>query len=173
MVSETWKYKNLTVIRAATKYFGMPGIRLGYGVTADAPTAEAVRKLMEPWNLNTAAVIAACSVFEDRSYIERSRAWIKPEREYLFKGLVSIEGLKVYPSKANFHLLRLNNGGMTAAQLKEAMLRSGLLIRTAAGFNGLTELHFRLAVKDRKSNDMLIKSLKETLKTYRSDIIHL
>ncbi len=166
MVSEIGKFKNVTVIRAATKFFGMPGIRLGYGVTADEATAREVRKLMEPWNLNTAAVIAACSVFEDRSYIERSRAWIKPEREYLFKGLCGIDGLKVYPSTANFHLLKLNNGGMTGLQLKEAMIRSGLLIRTAEGFKGLSEFHFRLAVKDRKSNDKLLKSLKETLETF-------
>lgn len=166
MVSEAGKFKNMTVIRAATKFFGMPGIRLGYGVTADEPTARAVRKLMEPWNLNTAAVIAACSVFEDLSYIESSRAWIKPEREYLFSNLAGIHGLKVYPSKANFHLLKLDKAGMTAVQLKEAMASKGILIRTAEGFEGLSEFHFRLAVKDRRSNDRLLKSLKEALEIY-------
>ncbi|HWR62009.1 MAG TPA: threonine-phosphate decarboxylase [Clostridia bacterium] len=166
MVSKIGKLKNVTVIRAATKFFGMPGIRLGYAVTADMWTAGAVRELMEPWNLNTAAVIAACSVFDDRDYIERSRAWISSEREYLFKGLRSFDGLLVYPSAANFHLLQLTGGKMTASRLKGAMADLGVLIRTAEGFNGLNQFHFRLAVKDRRSNDKLLESLGEALKAY-------
>jgi len=166
MVSELEEYEDVIVIRAATKFFGMPGIRLGYAVTADMQTAAAVRELMEPWNLNTAAVIAACSVFDDGDYIERSRAWISSEREYLFKALGSFDGLRVCPSAANFHLLRLTGEKMTAARLKEAMAELGVLIRTAEGFNGLGQFHFRLAVKDRKSNDKLLESLGEALRAY-------
>lgn len=164
MVNATGEFLNLTVIRAATKFFGMPGIRLGYAVTKDKATAENVRGLMEPWNLNTAAVIAAYSIFEDRNYIEKSRAWIRTEREYLYHGLCSIEDLIVYPSAANFHLLRLKNEAMTASAFKKAMSEEGILIRTAEGFNGLSEYHFRLAVKDRLSNDKLIKAIGKILK---------
>lgn len=166
MVSETEEFMNTTVIRAATKFFGMPGIRLGYAVTADMSTAGAVTELMEPWNLNTAAVIAACSVFEDLRYIERSNSWIKMEREYLLKKLESLEELVVFPSAANFHLLKLCRGKMTAAQLKEDMSGCGILIRTAEGFNGLSKFHFRLAVKSRESNDKLMKTFRKVLKEY-------
>lgn len=164
MVDMAEKYTNMTVIRAATKFFGMPGIRLGYAVTANKKTVKAVKALMEPWNLNSSAVIAVCSVFEDRCYIERSRKWIKDERKYLFEGLRSFKGLKVYPSAANFHLLELKDGGMTAQQLKEAMADNGVLIRTAEGFNGLSKYHFRLAVKDRNSNNKLLTTLKGIMK---------
>lgn len=155
------EFKNMTVIRAATKFFGMPGIRLGYAVTANISAAKAAKELMEPWNLNSAAVIAACSIFEDRYYIERSRAWIRNERKYLYDGLSSFKELSVYPSTANFHLLELKGERMTAAQLKEDMAHNGILIRTAEGFNGLSEFHFRLAVKDRSSNDKLLKILRK------------
>jgi len=161
MIDTLEEFTNTTVIRAATKFFGMPGIRLGYAVTADTEAIKAVKELMEPWNLNTAAVIAACSVFEDRCYIERSSFWIRNERTYLFEGLGSFEKLGIYPSTANFHLLELEDGIITAAQLKEDMAGYGVLIRTAEGFNGLSEYHFRLAVKDRASNDILLKLLRK------------
>lgn len=164
MVTELEEHSNVTVIRAATKFFGMPGIRLGYAVTANSDTALKVRELMEPWNLNTAAVIAANSVFSDTGYIERSKIWIKTERDYLFKALNGFDKLETYPSAANFHLLRLNGRHMDAQGLKEAMAEQGVLIRTPEGFNGLTEFHFRLAVKDRRSNDKLLEALSDTLK---------
>jgi threonine-phosphate decarboxylase len=166
MVGATGEFMNTTVIRAATKFFGMPGIRLGYAVTANKSIAGAVMELMEPWNLNTAAVIAAYSIFEDQCYIERSRAWIRAEREYLFKALGKIEELIVYSSAANFHLLKLDCAGITAEHLKKDMSKCGILIRTAEGFNGLSKYHFRLAVKGRDSNDKLIYTLKKILKQY-------
>lgn len=166
MVGAIEEYLNTTVIRAATKFFGMPGIRLGFAVTADLSTAGYVKELMEPWNLNTAAVIAACSVFEDHPYIDRSRSWIRTEREYLFRELCGFGEVMVYPSAANFHLLKLMKKGITAAQLKEDMAEHGILIRTAEGFNGLSEFHFRLAVKNRDSNDKLLKTLRKVFKKY-------
>lgn len=157
------EFTNLTIIKAATKFFGMPGIRLGYGVTADLEAARAAKAHMEPWNINTAAIIAACCIFEDKEYIEKSRAWIKSERSFLYEKLAEFKELKVWTSEANFHLLELTGGRLTAKQLKSEMVRNGVLIRTADGFNGLSEYHFRLAVKDRKSNELLINALKQSI----------
>lgn len=164
MVDMTEEFMNITVIRAATKFFGMPGIRLGYAVTANEASVTAVQEIMEPWNVNSAAVIAACSVFQDQDYIERSKSWIKLERRYLYEGLKSFKELEVYPSTANFHLLELKDRKMTAQQLKARMSDNGILIRVAEGFSGLSKFHFRLAVKDRHSNNQLLKVLKEYLK---------
>ena len=102
-------------------------------------------------------------MFDDRCYIERSRYWIKNERKYLFEGLGSLKALKIYPSAANFHLIEIKDERMTALQLKENMAEGGILIRTAYGFNGLSEFYFRLAVKDRSSNDKLLKMLREIM----------
>jgi threonine-phosphate decarboxylase len=164
MVDTVEKFVNTTVIRAATKFFGMPGIRLGYAVTANIEAAKFAKELMEPWNLNSSAVIAACSIFEDQSYIEKARTWIKSERGYLFEELGTFKELRVYPSKANFHLVELIDRRMTASQLRSDMVEKGILIRTAEGFNGLSEFHFRLAVKDRSSNEALLKTLREKFK---------
>jgi threonine-phosphate decarboxylase len=157
------QFESLTIIKAATKFFGMPGIRLGYGITASPAAAKAVKAYMEPWNLNTAAVIAAGCIFEDKDYIEKSRVWIRSERSFLYEKLTQFKELKVWASYANFHLLELTGGRLDAKQLKSDMVRNGVLIRTADGFNGLSDCHFRLAVKDRKSNELLLKALKKSI----------
>lgn len=159
MVDAVEEFTNTRVIRAATKFFGMPGIRLGYAVTADQEAAKSVREHMEPWNLNSAAVIAACCIFEDQGYIEKSKVWLKNERAFIYEKLGSFEELKIYPSMANFHLLELADRRMNAESLKADMIKKGILIRTCDGFNGLSEFHFRLAVKDRSSNRALLSAL--------------
>ncbi|MGE5632835.1 MAG: pyridoxal phosphate-dependent aminotransferase [Caulobacteraceae bacterium] len=166
MIGMLERFKNVTVIKAATKFFGMPGIRLGYAVTFNKNIQKNVRAICEPWNLNTAAVIAAGCIFRDEEYIKRSREWIKTERRYLFEGLCSIRGLKVYASEANFHLLKIQNEKLDAYKLHDALIEKGILIRLPEGFNNLSGYHFRLAVKDRASNNFLIRVLSEVMSKY-------
>lgn len=155
----------------------MPGIRLGFGVTKNRALARGIEERLEPWNINTAAVIAGCTVYRDDEYINASRRWVNEEREYMFHSLKKIEGVKVYPSRANYHLVRINprvdegrnHQGesslyhLDAWALKDLMLKKGVLIRTPDGFNYLTPYHFRLAVKDRKSNEVALAALREVL----------
>jgi threonine-phosphate decarboxylase len=163
MVSEFQDYRNVLVIRAATKFFGMPGIRLGFGVTQNLDLVRGIEAQLEPWNVNAAAVIAGCTVYKDEAYINASRRWAKEEREFLFHRLKEIEELKVYPSQANYHLLKIRDEKIDAWELKELMLKEGILIRTPDGFNFLTPYHFRLAVKDRESNQAVLTALREVL----------
>ena len=159
MVKEVQRFSNLTVVRAVTKFFGMPGIRLGYCLCGSKSTAERIKNSLEPWNINTAAVIAGCTVLHDVSYIHQSRLWLETELPYMYEGLNEIEGLKAYPSKANFHLVEITNKAMNAWALRDKMLKHNILIRTPDGFSGLSDYHFRLAVKDRASNDRILQEI--------------
>ncbi|MDF2520285.1 MAG: putative L-threonine-O-3-phosphate decarboxylase [Clostridia bacterium] len=159
MISELQNYSNVLVVKAATKFFGMPGIRLGYAVCQDSIWLNDIKEGLEPWNVNTAAVIAGRSVFKDKEYIRRSQEWIEEERKYLYDSLSRIEKIKVYKSSANFHLVKLLDERTDAWKLKEKLLQHRILIRTPEGFEGLNGQYARLAVKDRESNEMLIKYL--------------
>ncbi len=163
MVEELKNYNNLFVIKAATKFFGMPGIRLGYLITENKEVLYKIEERTEPWSINTAAVIAAGCVFRDVSYIGRSRQWISDERPFLYSRLNEMDGIKVYSSDANYHLVELSCICRDVWQLKQAMAEKGVLIRTPEGFSGLTPYHFRLAVKDRASNLRMLEVLKETV----------
>lgn len=163
MVSELAHHQNVLIIRAATKFFGMPGIRLGFGVTKNRELVRGIEEQLEPWNVNAGAVVAGCTVYRDRAYIDASRRWAKEEREFLFHQLSAIEDLVVYPSKANYHLVKIRREKIDAWQLKELMVEKGFLIRTPDGFHYLSPYHFRLAVKDRLSNERVVAALKEVL----------
>jgi threonine-phosphate decarboxylase len=164
MLDQIEKFDNLIIIKAATKFFGMPGIRLGYAVSSNARLIKNIRESMEPWNVNTAAVIAGRSVLKDSGYIANSRIWISSEREYMFNSLNNIEGMKVYPSTANFHMIKLIKENVNAWQLKERLLEKNILIRTPDGFAGINGQFARLAVKERESNIVFVRELIEALK---------
>lgn len=164
MVDVLESFSNLMIIKAATKFFGMPGIRLGFAVMPENKAAKTAREIIEPWNLNTAAVIAACSVLKDEEYIEMSRKWIKTERKYMYERLNTINGLSVYRSSANFHLVKLTENDIDSSELYDILIKKNILIRLPRGFENLTKYHFRLAVKDRNSNEILINELSDIMK---------
>ncbi|WP_350342820.1 histidinol-phosphate transaminase [Proteinivorax tanatarense] len=161
VVPKLIQHPNIIVIRAATKFFGIPGVRLGYGVVGDSRLAASVKEKMEPWSVNSLAELAGLQVFKDKQYIAKSRLWVEEERKYLFNQLKLIKGVAVVPSEANFLLLKSKK--LTAFQIKENLLKKKILIRVPQGFTGLTKYHFRVAVKDREANQQLIKALKEVL----------
>lgn len=163
MLDQLDKFDNLLIVKAATKFFGMPGIRLGYAISHNLKLINKIRESMEPWNVNTAAVIAGCSMFKDSDYILKSRAWIATERKNMYSGLNNIKGIKVYSSAANFHLIKLLKENIDAWKLKEKLLEQNILIRTPEGFDGLDRKYVRLAVKQKESNVILIEELKNIL----------
>lgn len=156
-----YEYDNLFIIRAATKFFGMPGLRLGYGISSNEAVLEKIKALMEPWSINTAAVIASEVIFKDRDYINNSIGWIEKEREAFKEKLQTIKGIKSYNSMANFFLVRSLNKSLDAFTLKEKLIEKGFLIRVPKGFSNLTPYDFRIAIKDGESNRKLAESLRD------------
>lgn len=165
MVEFISEFDNLLIIRAATKFFGMPGIRLGYGITSNIELIKSIERNMEPWSVNTAAEIAASCIFDDREYINATLDWIGSERSYLYDKLSEINGLKVYKSNSNFLFLKLLNEKLDAYDLQKKLLEYNILIRLPKGFGGVSRYNFRIAIKDRINNDILISSLKEIIET--------
>ena len=163
MLDKLDQFDNLLIVKAATKFFGMPGIRLGYALSHNLKLINKMRESLEPWNVNTAAVIAGCSMLKDSDYILSSRAWITSERENMYNGLNLIKGIKAYPSAANFHLIKLVKKDIDAWQLKEKLLERNILIRTPEGFDGLDGKYARLAVKQKETNMILFEELKNIL----------
>ena len=159
--------KNLFVVRAFTKFFAIPGLRLGYGICLDEDITFAMDEKKEPWSVNNIAELAGITVLDDSEYIERTERWIKEEKEYVYKKLQSIDGIKPYKTEVNFILVKIEDNmvkrGINAGKLKEVMLEKGILIRDASNFKYLDESYFRLAIKGRKDNNKIIDTLGECL----------
>ncbi|PIE35096.1 aspartate aminotransferase [candidate division KSB3 bacterium] len=148
--------ENICVIRAATKFFGLPGIRLGYAYATQA-IAEQYAASALPWRINAIADAAGRAIFRETAYIECSKALIREQRHEMFSELQKIDSIKVFPTHTNFILIKLLY--TTEDELFQQLLRHGLLIRKASSFEGVDRSYIRLAVKDQKSNRKLIETL--------------
>jgi len=162
MVREVEKYPNLFVLRSFTKVFGLAGLRVGYGV-AHSEVASLLLRAKVPWNVNCLAQAAAIAVLNDDEYLRRTWRLIKDEKAFLLRELRRIRGFKVFPAQANFILINIRDSGFTAAELKERLLKYGILIRDCSSFRGLDEYYIRVAVRTRWENEKFIKSLRDIL----------
>jgi len=154
-------HEHVILIRSMTKFYGIPGLRLGY-VLASPRWVAALRRFVPPWSVNTLAQAAGVFCLEQEAYRRETLAMVRAERERFGAALSQIPGLKVFPSAANYLLVRLDPQLPTAAVLKETLLqRHRLLIRDCANFDGLTPHHFRVAVRSPHENDRLLSALIE------------
>lgn len=156
------KYENIFILKAVTKFFGMPGLRLGYGVTSNKEIIKNIYKYKEPWTINSFAEHLSNYIFKDVNYISDSKAFYIKERQYMMKELSSIKYLVPYETDTNFMLIRLID--VTASELKELLLEKGnILIRDASNFIGLDESYIRVAIKSHEENKKLIEVIKNLL----------
>jgi threonine-phosphate decarboxylase len=147
---------NVLVLRSFTKFYAVPGLRLGYAV-GDRKLIRCLREAGEPWSVNSLAQAAGLACLEEAAYARRLRALVREEREFLSEGL-SRMGFTVYPSQANFLLVRLPG---PAGAWAERLGRLGILVRDASDFPGLGRNHVRLAVRTRPENRRLLAAMGE------------
>ena len=145
------------LLRSMTKFFAIPGLRLGYAIGAPE-TIESIGALQDPWSVNTAAQVAGIASLSDAAYCERTRGYVAAERDRLATALARLPGLDIFPSRANYLLLLIRNGS-SAAQLRSRLLEKGVLIRDCGNFEGLDGSFFRVAVRLREENDRLVELL--------------
>lgn len=150
--------ENVCIIRAATKFFALPGIRLGYAYTSKA-IVEKYNKIVLPWSVNTFADMAAECIFSDEHYITTSKEYIATQREYLLSELRGIENIKVYDTHCNFILIKLLDDNED--DIFDYLAKKGILVRKASSFEGLDKSYIRVAVKDFNDNKYLVNALRE------------
>ena len=156
------------VLRAFTKTFAIPGVRLGYAVCS-APTAERIRRELPEWNLSVFAQYVGRAAFGNvtpgtpapetsaggtSGYLAASVEMIAREREYLMAELESL-GFRVFPSDANYILFQSRD-----RELHQKMLDKGILIRDCRDYHGLTAGFYRIAVRTHRENTALLRCLR-------------
>ncbi len=143
------------VIRAMTKSFAAPGLRIGY-VVSSPDLAARLRELRHPWPLNNLAeAFAQRALIGAEEYLSRARALIRANRERLILG-ISKAGGKPYPSDCNFVLFYFPGN----VDLRGELLKRDVLIRSCADFLGLGEGHYRVAVAREEEVDLFLRALE-------------
>lgn len=146
---------NAVILKAFTKSFAMPGLRLGYGLCGNRDLAERIFSCGQPWGVSIPAQAAGVAALQEQGYLERMRRLIQTERRWLSENLARL-GLCVFPSEANYILFRTE----TEIPLRERMEQHSVLIRACGNYRGLDDRYYRIAVRGHGENEHLIAALK-------------
>jgi len=154
--------RDLYVIRSMTKFYTVPGIRLGF-LVAHPDYIRELREAQVPWSVNFLAQALGKAALEDDDYAATSRAWLLDERPWLTSRLREL-GLYVCDSDTNFLLFGLpQTFGLNIKQLQFAMGRKGIMLRDASLFPGLDDRYGRTAIRLRAENEKLLAALRQAL----------
>ena len=156
LIADVANYPNLVVLRSLTKFYSLPGLRIGYAV-AHPKRLQQWQNWRDPWSVNSLAEEAALAVIEDTAFQEATWTWLDTARSRFYQGLQSIPSLSPLPPAANFFLVATE---IPASQLQAQLLKqSQILIRDCLSFPELGENYFRIAIRYPKENQKLQHAL--------------
>ena len=147
------EFPNVVVIRAFTKLYAIPGVRLGY-LVCEQNLAEKIRLQLPEWNLSVFAQRAGVAAIKEQEYIARAVVCIQTQRQFLLEELQAA-GCSVFDSDADYLLF------YSEMPLYELFLQRGILIRDCSNFRGLQRGYYRIAVKSEEQNRMFAEVLRE------------
>ncbi|EPY5259509.1 threonine-phosphate decarboxylase CobD [Klebsiella variicola] len=154
------QHPHVWVLRSLTKFYAIPGLRLGYLLNADAQAVARLRERQMPWSINAYAALAGEIILQDRAYQRATWQWLQEEGARFYSRLKEITGLTVWPGRANYLFLRCDRQGL---DLQYALLRQHVLIRSCANYPGLDSRYFRVAIRSASENDQLLAALQRVL----------
>lgn len=147
-------YPNLFLLKAFTKLYAMPGLRLGYGFCSDGDLLERMRAVMQPWNVSVVAQYAGVAAIQEKEYVRRTKEIVEEEKIFLLTKLKPFVD-KIYGSAANFIFFRARE------DFGALLLEKGILVRDCSNYPGLSKGYFRIAVRTREENKRLLAAVKE------------
>ncbi|MDU2065831.1 MAG: threonine-phosphate decarboxylase CobD [Sporomusaceae bacterium] len=157
------EFENLLISHSLTKFYAIPGLRLGFMAASAALTAK-LHEAKDPWNVNSLAQIAGVAALSDHVFGEKSKSYIDQEKGRFHQGLCQINGLKPLPPSVNYILVNTEAAQLTASVIAQRLKKEGILIRDCSNYEGLNAYYLRLAVKLAKQNDRLLYFLEKAVK---------
>jgi len=154
---------NVLTLNSMTKFYGVPGLRIGYGIVP-GELAMALRENLPPWTVNSLAQAFAVRALQDLKYQRSSRENCDQLRTSLVSDLRKISYLKVYSSSVNYLFIKILKSRTDA--LESYCRAHGILIRKCDNYLGLAEpgLFFRIAVRTKEENQRIVEIFKEFFK---------
>jgi L-threonine-O-3-phosphate decarboxylase len=150
-------YPNLVILRSLTKFYSLPGLRLGYAI-GHPSRLQRWQQWRDPWSVNTLAIAAGVAALADHDFQTETLQWFSQTQPKLFDQLQALTRCSPLSSVVNFFLVRYEG---SVQSLQERLLkRYKLLIRDCASFPDLGDRYFRVAVRTEAENDQLIRALK-------------
>lgn len=165
LAKEVLKRKNLYVIMSMSKFFSIPGLRLGV-IVSNRKVVEKYNKLFHiPYSVNTFSTKAILSLVNDKDFTIKTRLYFDNERDKLFRLLKVRFPKRLYciNPAANFIFARILTN-QNSKDVKKTLEEKGILIRGGHELSGMTNKWLRFSVQKNKHNKTLICALDEILK---------
>lgn len=150
--------KHILVLKSFTKMYGMAGLRLGYGLSADQTLIGAMEKCGQPWAVSTAAESAGVAALKDVQHPKRVRQCVALERKFLMEAFLKL-GIHFFDSRANYILIKLPG----VPHFYERMLAEGILVRRCENYRNLDGSYYRVAVNSHEKNERLVAALRKVV----------
>lgn len=158
MISKIMEYPNLFLLKSFTKMFGIPGIRLGYGISANLDLLKKMEAVAQSWNVSHIAQIAGITACQMEGYEEQSAKEIAKLRTWMWVELKKLPA-KVWEGNANYLFFQVPN----CYDLHKRCLSNGICIRHCDNYRGLGADYYRVAVKKQEENERLMQILQRCL----------
>ena len=150
------RYPNLVILRSLTKFYSLPGLRIGYAIAHPARLRR-WQKWRDPWSVNILAAAATAAALQDKEFQQHTWDWLKSARSRLFQQLSAIPGLQPFEGAANYLLVETKG---SATKLQEKLLQNyRIVIRDCLSFPELGDRYFRTAVRLPSENDRLASAI--------------
>lgn len=146
---------NVIVLRTFSKWAGLAGLRVGYGIFPDW-LLPALWKVKQPYNVNTAASAAAIASLQELKLLADNLARIRRERLKLLADLGQFSWLQPLPSQANFILCKVN--GRSAKTVKDDLMKQGIFVRYFD--TPYLQNYLRISIGRAKDRKVLIEALR-------------
>ncbi|MCX7781948.1 MAG: threonine-phosphate decarboxylase CobD [Negativicutes bacterium] len=155
-------YNNLVIIHSLTKFYAIPGLRLGFALASAALTRE-LHNGKDPWNVNSLAQSAGVAALGDMEYREKSRRLVQSAGIDFYSALRQIPGCMPLKPSANFILVNIAGTGHTGAELRVLLAQKGILIRDCGNYRGLSPAYIRLAVRRPEENRKVLEAISQVV----------
>ena len=146
----------MIILKAFTKIYAMPGIRLGYAVFGSSSLGENVRRSGQFWSVSSIAQAAGIAALREKDFVNKTIELIEKERKFLTECLREL-GFIVFGSDVNYILF------YCGLPLDKILIYKGIAIRNCENFDGLGNGYFRIAVRCHEENLMFIETIKECI----------
>ena len=147
-------HPRLCILRALTKIYAMPGLRLGLLLSGNEELIHRIRQQLQPWNVSVPAQLAGEKAFSQKDYVEKTKRYIAAERAWLVEEMRSLCE-KVFPGSGNFIFFRADPA------LGSGLLERGILIRDCSSFAGLRKGDYRICVGKHEDNLTVLERWRE------------
>jgi histidinol-phosphate aminotransferase len=155
-----YRYDNVITLRTFSKAYGLAGVRIGYGFAHES-LISALLKVKLPFEPSSIAEAAGIAALSDREFLHRTLENNARGMRFVMKGLEEL-GIETIRSEANF-VLTLWPSEEAAANLAEALLRAGIIVRPMTAYGIPTGI--RISIGSPEENELLIEALSRVTKT--------